>query len=60
VKPEQIKELREELILDQAEFGKLFGVSRVTISAWENGRAKPYFTNMRKLRDMYEKLLNKK
>jgi DNA-binding transcriptional regulator YiaG len=53
--PTKIKELREELILDQKQFGDLFGVSRTTVSDWENGKTKPSFANMRKLRDMYEK-----
>lgn len=55
MKPNQIKELRDELILDQKQFGVLFGVSRATVSCWENGASKPNFANMRKLRDMYEK-----
>lgn len=55
MKPSQIKELREELILDQKQFGILLGVSRTTISDWENGKTKPTFANMRKLRDMYNK-----
>ena len=33
----QIKELREELLLKQDEFGALFGVSRVTVCNWEKG-----------------------
>ena len=57
MKPNQIKELREELILDQKQFGDLFGVSRTTISDWENGKTKPSFANMRKLKDMYQKTI---
>lgn len=30
----QIKELREELLLKQDEFGALFSVSRVTVCNW--------------------------
>ena len=49
----QIKELREELLLKQDEFGALFGVSRVTVCNWEKGKARPTFETMRKLKDKY-------
>ena len=34
----KIKQLREKLILTQKEMAKLLGVSRQTISMWENDR----------------------
>lgn len=37
----KIKEVRESLMLSQERFGKKIGVSGKTISAYENGRAKP-------------------
>lgn len=53
----QIKELREELLLKQDEFGALFGVSRVTVCNWEKGKARPTFETMRKLKDKYNDIV---
>jgi transcriptional regulator with XRE-family HTH domain len=36
---EAIRRLREERLLTQAEFSSLVGVTRETISTWENGAA---------------------
>ena len=50
---QQIKELREELLLSQEEFSELFGVTRTTVSNWEKGKTKPTFKIMRKIKDKY-------
>jgi DNA-binding transcriptional regulator YiaG len=60
MKANQIRELREELILDQKDFGQLIGVSRTTVSDWENGKKKPTFCNMRKLKELYVKTITNK
>lgn len=37
----KIVSLRSSLELSQAAFGKLFGVTAMTVSRWENGKIKP-------------------
>jgi len=48
----EIKSIREELLLTQAEFAKLMGVSKQTVSCWENGRQGVSFAKLRKLREI--------
>lgn len=49
--PKQIKELRLSLMLTQKEFGELFGVSRMTVYAWETGRYTPSFRVQRLMKE---------
>ncbi len=50
MKPIEIRELRYELCLEQNKFAELLGVSRQSVSDWENGRKRPSLANLRKLR----------
>jgi len=38
---EEIKKTRENLGLNQAQFGQLFGIHAMTISRWESGITQP-------------------
>ena len=38
---EMIKKTRTEANMTQGEYGAKFGVSRQTVSSWENGRSLP-------------------
>jgi DNA-binding XRE family transcriptional regulator len=46
---EAIKELRKKLILTQAEFAELLGVSFQSINRWERGKHEPTIKVKRKL-----------
>lgn len=46
---EAIKELRKKLILTQAEFAELLGVSFLSINRWERGKHEPTIKVKRKL-----------
>lgn len=50
-----IKELREELIVSQAELADLFGVSFQTVNRWERGTHKPTIKVKRKLAPYFKK-----
>ena len=39
--PDELKKLREKMLLTQEEFGKLIGVSFETVNRWENGHVYP-------------------
>jgi len=39
--PAEIKNIREQLDLSQAEFAEMLGVSKRTLQEWEQGRCKP-------------------
>lgn len=51
----EIKNLRESLFLDQKQFGDLLGVSRTTISDWENNKKSPSLKNKKKLKEIKDK-----
>lgn len=53
---EEIKELREKMLLTQKEFAQLVGVSRATIWTWENGDRKPRFAQQRRLMEIKKEL----
>lgn len=59
---ENIKNFRLENNLTQEELAKIIGVSRSTVSAWENDKTEADFDTLRKLRDYfgiaYEDLLD--
>lgn len=50
-----IKELREELIVSQAELADLLGVSFQTVNRWERGTHKPTIKAKRKLAPYFKK-----
>lgn len=39
-----VKDLRDKLIMTQAEFAKMLGVSFTSINRWENGQNRPSTT----------------
>lgn len=49
----KIKELRDEMLLTQEEFGEVLGVSLVTVNRWENGKFEPAIKIKRKLRELF-------
>lgn len=59
---ENIKLLRIEQRLTQEELAQKIGVSRSTVSAWENGNTEADFKTLARLRDLfgvtYEELLD--
>lgn len=52
---EQVREIRLQSLLLQEEFGKLLGVSKCTVSAWETGKTKISIPNQRKIIQFCEK-----
>lgn len=44
-----IKELREKMILSQAELAELLGVSFASVNRWEMGHHEPTFSSKRKI-----------
>lgn len=46
---ELIKEMRERLKYSQGQLAKALGVSPITVSRWENGKAKPSVLAQRQL-----------
>ena len=44
-----VKDLRDKLIMTQAEFAKMFGVSFTSINRWENGLNRPTTTARKKI-----------
>lgn len=51
---ENIKNLRIENNLTQEELSKIIGVSRSTVSAWENNKTEADFSTLSKLREYFE------
>jgi predicted transcriptional regulator len=52
MRPIQIKRLRENLGINQTDFGGMFDVSWQTISRWENGRTKPKESHIKKMESL--------
>ena len=50
---ENIKALREQHNMTQAEFGKIAGVSDKAVSTWENGTAEPRMGAIQKIADYF-------
>lgn len=48
-----IKQIRNELRISQEEFARQLGVSPVTVSRWENGKAKPTLMAQNMMYEMY-------
>ena len=51
---DDIKKIRESLLLTQTEFAEKLGVSFETVNRWENGRHKPTMKTKRKIKKLYE------
>lgn len=45
---EKVKKARAELMISQADFAKLLGVSRVTVTRWESQGYQPQFLTEKK------------
>ena len=52
---DNIKKLREKLILTQKEFAELIGVSYVTVCRWETGKFEPTIKMRRKIVELLVK-----
>ena len=52
---EDLKKLREKMLLTQSEFGQLIGVSFETVNRWENGKHVPTMRAKRKINKLAEK-----
>ena len=53
-KKEDIKQLRESLLLTQVEFAEKLGVSFETVNRWENGKHEPTMKMKRKLKKLQD------
>ncbi|MBQ8394450.1 MAG: helix-turn-helix transcriptional regulator [Clostridia bacterium] len=52
--PERLKELREDVGLGQDALGRAIGVSKGTISLWENGLRDPKLSNLIRLAKFFD------
>ena len=50
--PNEIKKLREKMLLTQTEFAELLGVAFETINRYENGKSTPTIKVKRKLAEL--------
>lgn len=50
-----LRELREKLLISQADLAKMLGVSFASVNRWENGHFEPSYGSKRKLRDLFKK-----
>ena len=57
--PDELKKLREKMLLTQEEFGKLIDVSFETVNRWENGKHVPTMKAKRKIAKLASKFDNK-
>lgn len=46
---ETIKQIRKKSLLSQESFAKEIGVSFSTVNRWENGKAKPNYSALKKI-----------
>ncbi len=53
--PENIKKIRRRAFLTQEDFAKAIGVSCITVTRWETGRAKPNLKAMRQIDEYCKK-----
>lgn len=51
---DDIKKLREDLLLTQKEFAKKIGVSFETVNRWENGKHEPTMKAKRKIKRLLD------
>lgn len=52
---EQVKKARMQLVVSQAEFAELMGVTFATVNRWENRRSKPTYRVLRKFYEICKK-----
>ena len=45
----EVRELRDKLMLDQQEFADVMAVDKGTVSRWERGKQKPKAVHMRRI-----------
>jgi DNA-binding transcriptional regulator YiaG len=50
-----IKKIRRSACMDQKEFAKLLGVTKATISYWENDKVEIAPKNLKKIKEFCEK-----
>ena len=50
-----VKELREKMLISQAELAEMLGVSFATVNRWENGRFEPSYKAKRELNKLFKK-----
>ncbi len=48
-KSNEVKKLRERLILDQQEFADVMGVDKGTVSRWEREKQRPKAVHLRRM-----------
>ena len=51
---EDIKQIRESMLLTQTEFAQLLGVSFETVNRWESGKHEPTMKIKRKIKKLME------
>jgi transcriptional regulator with XRE-family HTH domain len=51
----EILALRKTMRMDQAEFGRQFGMGSAAVGHWENGRTKPPSATMAQLVNLYQR-----
>ncbi|OFD54005.1 hypothetical protein BWGOE4_44940 [Bacillus mycoides] len=49
MRPQDIKAIRQLTGLNQTQFGKLLGVSLLTVNKWERGHSQPKKENIKKI-----------
>jgi DNA-binding transcriptional regulator YiaG len=49
---DQVRKLRDKLILSQSEMAKMLGVTFATVNRWENGKHQPSIRQKRAIRDL--------
>ena len=51
----EVRELRDKLMLDQQEFADVMAVDKGTVSRWERGKQKPKAVHMRRMARLSKK-----
>lgn len=52
--PDEIKKIRQQLLMTQEDFAKEIGVSFSTVNRWEGGKVKPNMSAMKRLKEFCE------
>ena len=55
ITPEEIKSLRNKMILSQTDFAKLLGVTFKSVNRYENGKSNPTIRVRKKLNQLMKK-----
>jgi len=56
MKPEEIKKLRDDMMLNQGEFADVLSVDSGTVSRWERGNQKPKPVHRRRMARLQKKV----